>query len=100
MTTLITAAKETRDQQQKMGWDQGSQRRDLGSQAVGSGDQHYSKGITDPVFRHNNKDHKILKCALIGSPLHSRFSCSHATLLPTKVVSGEERCVTTLKTAV
>ena len=26
-----------RDQQQKMGWDQGSQRLDLGSQAVGSG---------------------------------------------------------------
>ena len=37
-----------------------------GSQAVESWDQHYSKGITDPVFRHNNKDHKILKCALIG----------------------------------
>ena len=26
-----------RDQRQKMGWDQGSQARDLGSQAVGSG---------------------------------------------------------------
>ena len=26
-----------RDQQQKVGWDLGSQRRDLGSQAVGSG---------------------------------------------------------------
>ena len=33
------------------------------------------------------------------SLLHSRFQCRHATLIPTSV-SGEERCVTTLKIAV
>ena len=35
--------------------------------------------------------------ALAPSLLHSRFQCRHAMLLHT---SGEERCVTTLKTAV
>ena len=51
-----------RDQQQKMGWDQGSQRRYLGSQAVGSGSALPQR---DQGFPHNNKDQKILKCALL-----------------------------------
>ena len=37
-------------------------------------DQHCCKGIRDPVFRRNNKDHKILKCALIGGLTCQRFS--------------------------
>ena len=37
-------------------------------------DQHYCKGIRDPVFRHKNKDHKILKCALIGG------TCQHFSI--------------------
>ena len=37
-------------------------------------DQHYCKGIMDQVFRHNNKDHKILKCALIGG------TCRHFSI--------------------
>ena len=37
-------------------------------------DQHYCKGIRDPVFRHNIKDHKILKCALIGG------TCQHFSI--------------------
>ena len=44
-----------RDQRKKMGWDQGSQ-------AVGSGSV-LPQG--DQSFPHNNKDHKILKCALL-----------------------------------
>ena len=40
---------------------------------------------------------KVLVNERLCSLLHSRFQCRHATLLPT---SGEERCVTTLKTAV
>ena len=37
-------------------------------------DQHYCKDIRDPVFRHDNKDHKILKCALIGG------ACRHFSI--------------------
>ena len=37
-------------------------------------DQHYCKGIRDPVLRHDNKDHKILKCALIGG------ACQHFSI--------------------
>ena len=36
------------------------------------------------------------RCRRRRSLLHNRFQCRHATLLPTR----EERCVTTLKTAV
>jgi len=38
-------------------------------------DQHYCKGIRDPVFRHDNKDHKILKCALIEG------ACQHFPIM-------------------
>ena len=55
-----------------------------------------------PVYTHDFnpgglcmvRDHSLSHFSL----LHSRFQCRHATLLPT--VSGEERCVTTRKTAV
>ena len=36
--------------------------------------QHYCKGIRDPVLQHDNKDHKILKCALIGG------ACQHFSI--------------------
>ena len=55
-----------------MGWDQGSQHRGLRSQVV---EQDYCKGISDIVVRHNNTDHNILKCALIGETCqHFQFS--------------------------
>ena len=60
-----------RDQQQKMGWDQGSQRRDLGSQAVGSGSA-LPQG--DQGFPHNNKDQKIMKCTLLIGVTCQHFS--------------------------
>ena len=62
-----------RDQQSKMELDQGSQRRPIWDQKPWDLDQHYRKGIRDPVFRHDNKDHNILKCALIGGACQ-RFS--------------------------
>ena len=45
----------------------------------------------------NGNTSLLTVCCNRPSPLHSRFQCRHATLPPT---SGEERCVTTLKTAV
>ena len=67
-----------RDQLQKMGWDLGSQHRDLGGKPW-DGDQHYCKEIRDSVVRHNNKDHNILKCALLEEPSNIfQFSCIFA----------------------
>ena len=37
-------------------------------------DQHYCKRIRNPVSWRNNKDHKILKCALIGGLTCQHFS--------------------------
>ena len=41
--------------------------------------QHYCKEIRDSVVRHNNKDHNILKCALLEEPSNIfQFSCIFA----------------------
>ena len=55
----------------------------------------------DIHLRCNLSNQAKITCASLYefSLLHSRFQSRHAMLLPTKV-SGEEHCVTTLKTAV
>ena len=55
---------EIRHQKQKMGWD-------LGAQAVGSGSA-LPQG--DQGFPHNNKDQKIMKCALLIGVTCQHFS--------------------------
>ena len=55
----------------------------------------------DKHLRCNLSNQAKITCASLYefSLLHRRFQSRHAMLLPTKV-SGEEHCVTTLKTAV
>ena len=52
-------------------------------------------------LRYNLSNQAKITCSSLYefSLLHSRFQSRHAMLLPTKV-SGEEHCVTPLKTAV
>ena len=64
--------------------------------------------VMEKTFPENGSEQKTKKLGVNFNPqfsviqpsnslLHSRFQCRHAALLPS---GGEERCVTTLKTAV